>query len=103
MQVIVAPMTSYGETGIAMMSADGVWHRCHPILVAFVGDYPEHFLVTCTYSGCCPKCTVPCDQLGNFIKFPLQDCDRALDIYELADGDTMQFYATCLTAGLKPV
>lgn len=85
------------------MSADGVWHRCHPILVAFVGDYPEHFLVTCTYSGCCPKCTVPRDQLGNFIKFPLQDCDRALDIYELADGDTMQFYATCLTAGLKPV
>lgn len=103
MQVIVAPMTSYGETGIAMMSADRVWRRCHPILAAFVGDYPEQFLVTCTYSGRCPKCTVPRDQLGDFIKFPLRDRDRALDVYELADGDATQFHAACRAAGLKPV
>lgn len=103
MQVIVAPMTSYGETGIAMMSADCVWRQCHPILMAFVGDYPEQFLMTCTYSGHCPKYTVPHDQLGDFIKFPLRDRDRALDVYELADGDAMQFHAACRAAGLKPV
>ena len=103
MQEIVAPITSYGETGIPMMSGDGVWRRCHPLLAAFVGDYPEQVLVTCTYSGRCPKCTVPLDQLGDFIKFPLRDCDNALDVYELADGDATRFHAACRAAGLKPV
>ena len=103
MREIVAPITSYGETGIPMMSGDGVWRRCHPLLAAFVGDYPEQVLVTCTYSGRCPKCTVPLDQLGDFIKFPLRDCDNALDVYELADGDATRFHAACRAAGLKPV
>ena len=38
-----------GETGVAMMSGDGMWRRCHPILANFVGDYPEQALVTCTH------------------------------------------------------
>lgn len=103
MQVIVAPITSYGETGIAMMSGDGVWRRCHPILAAFVGDYPEQALVTCTYNGRCPKCTVPPNQLSDFIKFPLRNLDKASEVYELADGDATQFHAACRAAGLKPV
>ena len=103
MREIVAPIASYGETGIPMMSGDGVWRRCHPLLAAFVGDYPEQVLVTCTYSGRCPKCTVPPDQLGDFIKFPLRDCNNALDVYELADGDATRFHAACRAAGLKPV
>ena len=103
MQAIVAPITSYGETGIDMMSGDGVWRRCHPILAAFVGDYPEQALVTCTYNGRCPKCTVPPDQLGDFIRFPLRDLDKASEVYELADGDATQFHAACRATGLKPV
>jgi hypothetical protein len=103
MHVIVAPITFYGETGVAMMSGDGVWRRCHPILAAFVGDYPEQVLVTCTYSGRCPKCTVPHDQLGDFISFPLRDCDEASEVYELADGEATPFHAACRAAGLKPV
>ena len=51
MKTILAPITSCGETGVAMMSGDGIWRQCHPILAAFVGDYPEQTLVTCTYNG----------------------------------------------------
>jgi hypothetical protein len=100
---ILAPIISSGETGIAMMSGDGVWRRCHPVLATFVGDYPEQTLVTCTYNGHCPKCLVPRNQLGNFVEFPLRDPDKALDVYELADGDTTQFHAACRDADLKPV
>jgi hypothetical protein len=51
MQLILAPITSHGETGIDMMGGDGTWHRCHPIFVLFIGDYPEQVLVTCTFGG----------------------------------------------------
>jgi len=55
---ILGPISSYGKTGIAMLSGDGVWHCCHPILACFISDYPEQALVTCTYFGCGPKCQV---------------------------------------------
>ena len=60
LQSIIEP----GKTGVAMMSGDGVWCRCHPIFTNFVGDYPEQALVTCTYYGRCPKCMVSPDRLG---------------------------------------
>ncbi|KAH9069673.1 hypothetical protein EDB83DRAFT_2314068 [Lactarius deliciosus] len=44
-QIILAPIAGYGETGVAMKSGDGTWHRCHPIFALFVGDYPEQILV----------------------------------------------------------
>jgi Plavaka transposase len=51
MQNVLGPINSYGKTGIAMMSSDSVWRRCHPILTTFVSNYPEQALVTCTYSS----------------------------------------------------
>ena len=103
MQTILAPITSCGETGITVMSGDGIWRRCHPILAAFVGDYPEQTLVTCTYSGQCPKCTAPHDRLGEYIRFPLRNYDQARETFLLADGDVHVFHAACREAGVKPV
>jgi hypothetical protein len=48
-------IASYGETEVPMMSGDGIWCRCHPILANFIGDYPEQTLVTCTYYSECPN------------------------------------------------
>jgi len=61
MRILLAPINSVGETGVEMMSGDGIWHRCHPIFAVFIGDYPEQTLVTCTCNGRCPKCHVPYD------------------------------------------
>ena len=66
MEKVLAPIAPLGETGIAMMSADRVWRRCHPIFSIFVGDYPEQALVTCTYNSHCAKCKVAHDQLGAY-------------------------------------
>ena len=104
MQYLLAPISAVGETGVEMMSGDGIWRRCHPIFAAFVGDYPEQVLVSCTYYGHCPKCTIPYDQLGEHEAFPRRNLDEALEVYQLADSsDTRVFHAACNGIGLKPV
>jgi hypothetical protein len=108
MRHLLAPIIAVGETGVEMMSGDGIWRRCHPIFAAFVGDYPEQALVSCTYYGYCPKCTIPPGRLGEHRAFPLRSIDEARDVYQLADNvDTRVFHAACRQAsdqtGLKPV
>ena len=85
------------------MSGDGIWCRCHPILASFVGNYPEQVLVTCTYYGECPKCDIPCNQLGEYKQFKSRDYGKALDTYALADGNIRTFHAACKANGIKPV
>ena len=102
MHKILSPLESYGQTGIAMATGDGVWHRCHPIFATFVGDYPEQSLVTCTYNGRCPKCTIPRGEFGSHETFPLRDIREAMDVYSLSDGNPTAFHAAALQANLKP-
>jgi hypothetical protein len=103
MRTLVEPIGYYGETGIPMITADGISRRCHPILAVFIGDYPEQALVTCTYNGRCAKCEVPLGQLGEYEVFPPRIQSTALDAYALADGDVRPFHLACRNAGLKPV
>ncbi|KAH8979571.1 hypothetical protein EDB86DRAFT_2814449, partial [Lactarius hatsudake] len=103
MEMILDPIRLPGEIGLAMMSRDGTWQRCHPVFATFVGDYPKQTLVTCTFNGRCPKCLVPPDQLGIYSHFPPQDHVGAIDTYRLADEDIGSFNAACRSTGLKPV
>jgi len=103
MDKVLAPIASCGEQGVAMMSADGVWRRCHPILAAFIGDYPEQALVTCTYNGRCAKCQVPHDQLGEYREFPSRVQSDAINTYHLANGVVSVFHRACREVGLKPI
>ncbi len=103
LEKILAPLASYGETGIAMASGDGIWRRCHPIVAVFAGDYPKQLLITGTFKGQCPKCLVPSNQLGEYHNFPLRDNKLAKNLYRGADGDFRVFQAACRHAGLKPI
>src|SRR6266404_2783754 len=103
LQTVLGPISSYGLSGIAVVSGNGIWHQCHPIFANFIGDYPEQNLVACTYSGQCSKCIVPRDQLGEFIQFPRRNNTQAMDLYRLVDGEVHVFHATCRKTGLKPV
>jgi hypothetical protein len=103
MHEVLGPISSYGETGVEMMSGNGVWRRCHPIFAAFVGDYPEQALVTCTYNGRCPKCTVPPGRLGEYKTFPPRVQSAVLDTFQLADGDVHPFHLACRDIGMKPI
>jgi hypothetical protein len=96
---VLGPISSFGETGVAMISGDGVWRRCHPIFAVFVGDYPEQALVTCTFNGWRPMCLVAPGQLGEYQSFPLRLQSSAIDAYLLADGDVYAFHL----AAARPV
>ncbi|KAH9014404.1 hypothetical protein EDB84DRAFT_1277679 [Lactarius hengduanensis] len=103
MRKLLAPVTRYSESGIAMMSGDGIWRRCHPIFAVFVGDHPEQALVTCTYNGRCSKCTVTLDRLGEYTSFPPHNYSKAIDTFLLADEEVLTFHAACRKVGLKPI
>ena len=103
MELALCPIEKCGEQGLAMMSGNGIWQRCHPIFASFIGDYPEQALVTCTYNGRCPKCLVPSDQLGKFQCFPNHDLTQAINVFQLANGDAHIFHVACHEARLKPV
>ncbi|KAI9450477.1 hypothetical protein BJY52DRAFT_1125915 [Lactarius psammicola] len=102
MHKILSPIESYGENGIAMVTGDGTWYRCHLVLTAVISDYPEQCLVTCTYNGQCPKCIAPRSELGSGSRFPLRDFKTAVSIFALADGNPTIFNAACQEARLKP-
>ncbi|KAG1760626.1 hypothetical protein EDD22DRAFT_980541 [Suillus occidentalis] len=54
--------------GIELTSGDGAVRLGFPVLAAYVADYPEQALVTCTrYAQTCPKCFVTKDELGNHV------------------------------------
>ena len=103
MQIVLGPIALHGQTGLPMMSGDGIWHQCHPILANYIGDYPEQALVTCTYYGKCLKCLVPWDQLGDYVTSLPHDYGKALKTYGLADSNKHAFHATCRDNGIKPV
>jgi len=103
MWIVLGPIALHSKTGLEMMSRDRIWHWCHPILSNFVGNYPKQCLVTCTYYSKCPKCQVPCDQLGDYKQFLSHDYREALRSFALADGNEHAFHATCRDSGIKPI
>ncbi|KIK58877.1 hypothetical protein GYMLUDRAFT_106379, partial [Collybiopsis luxurians FD-317 M1] len=58
MAVVLEPLKAAGNKGdrVEMTGRDGAVRRVYPILTAYVADYPEQCLVTCTKYGTCLKC-----------------------------------------------
>lgn len=75
---VVEPLWDAGINGINIVSGDGMCHRGHPILTAYVRDYPEWCMITGAYSEDCPH-----NELGDHpCCTPLCDLNAVLDALE---------------------
>lgn len=105
LRFILEPLEKLGVTGLQLQSGDGAIRHCHPILAAYIGDYPEQVLVTCTKTGECPTCPIPRKKIGDpsLVSGP-RDLDTALDALEVLEySDHRHFTRRCKEAGIKPI
>ncbi|KAI0038015.1 hypothetical protein FA95DRAFT_1449770, partial [Auriscalpium vulgare] len=100
---IMGVIKVHSRDGLPMATGDGVVRRCHPIVAAYVADYPEQALVACVKNGECPKCRAGRDELGIFQAFPPRDLAKTLRALRTVDRGPEVFIAACDEAGIKPV
>ena len=67
MRTILDPLQLAGRDGMEVTGGDGCVRHVHPVLAAYVADYPEQCLVTCSKYGTCPKCLCPADKLEHSV------------------------------------
>ncbi|KIY52108.1 hypothetical protein FISHEDRAFT_5445, partial [Fistulina hepatica ATCC 64428] len=63
MHIVFEPLVEAGKNGVPMTDGQGFTRHVYPLLVAYVADFPEQCLMTCTKHGTCPKCRCPANNL----------------------------------------
>ncbi|KAG8735173.1 hypothetical protein FRC10_010905 [Ceratobasidium sp. 414] len=66
MESILEPLKEASRRGVEMLCADGGVRRVHPILAAYLADYPEQCLTTCVRENRCPICWVPAGERADY-------------------------------------
>lgn len=104
MTVLFEPLVKAGQDGVEMMSGDGKVRRVHPILAAYVADYPEQCLVTCSKSGSCPKCGAGPKDLDSEDDFPLRmphETLKTMDEAAASCDSNSAYIKICLEANVN--
>jgi hypothetical protein len=100
---MLEPLKNAGLEGVYMQSGDGIKRRTHPIVAAFVGDYPEQLLVTCCKTNRCPKCEVEPGSLGENMQFQPRNLMAVLEALDALEDGPTAYTKACADAGIKPV
>ncbi|KAI0038136.1 hypothetical protein FA95DRAFT_1506047, partial [Auriscalpium vulgare] len=97
-------LRSAGLEGVNMVGGDGVVRRCHPILAAYIGNYPEQCCVVGCKNRDCPKaCIMPPGQLSEYSEFARRNIDDVLDALATAADGPEAYIQACAAVGIKPL
>ncbi|KAJ7443567.1 hypothetical protein FB451DRAFT_1437382 [Mycena latifolia] len=104
--LIMQSRADAGTNGVKMTCADGLLRHVHPILAAYVAEFPEQCLVACCMENRCPICKVLPKERGDHAPHPKRDVDETLDYISRYDAEhknapLKQDFGASL--GLRPV
>ncbi|KAI0317890.1 hypothetical protein OF83DRAFT_1171609 [Amylostereum chailletii] len=79
MRQLLEPLVKAGTDGVEMTCLDGFVHRIYPLLAAYLADFPEQCLITCTKQNQCTICQVHTDRRGELLESVYRDPQTTLD------------------------
>ncbi|KAG9083719.1 hypothetical protein FRC06_004403, partial [Ceratobasidium sp. 370] len=80
MEKILEPLKVASEEGVEMWCPDGRLRRVYPRIAAYLADWPEQNLHSCTSEGSCPVCSTDWGDRGsNEQPAPLRDREETLN------------------------
>ena len=102
---IVDLLCNVGINGIIMKDGNGFQWCIHPILVVFVGNYPEQVLVTGTKTGECLKCNIDPEKLECInTPYTMRDLQETHEArLRQVDMDAAIYQTACKNADIKPI
>jgi len=87
--LVLARLHYVSHEGMVMDCADGKTRLCFPILLAWIADHAEHTTFHGIGRKSCPKCEVPCNEVGA----------NPRDVYEVRDYTIYEDKARQLESG----
>ncbi|KAG9080059.1 hypothetical protein FRC06_007126, partial [Ceratobasidium sp. 370] len=79
MEKMLEPLREASENGVDMWCPDGRLRRVYPRIAAYMADWPEQNLQSCTSEGSCPVCTAKYGERGQCTETELRDREETLD------------------------
>ncbi|KAG1789923.1 uncharacterized protein HD556DRAFT_1446500 [Suillus plorans] len=79
MTQLLEPLVSAGKDGVDVICPDSRVRRMHPILAAYVADFPEQCLVSCCMENRCPKCVVGRNDRGDMRRSAPRERDSIME------------------------
>ncbi|KAG1770175.1 hypothetical protein EDD22DRAFT_977202 [Suillus occidentalis] len=82
-----------GRDGVEITCPDRQVRRMHPIVAAYVANFPEQCLVACCMENCCPKCTVEQDKRGDMRLSAPHKRDMTIEYLQLHSKGKLMIYS----------
>ncbi|KAG8793370.1 hypothetical protein FRC12_002890 [Ceratobasidium sp. 428] len=104
MEKLLAPLREVWEDGVEMWCPDGRLRRIFPRIAAYIADFPEQSLQSCTSEGSCPMCKTKYKGRGtDNDPIALRDQEETLDVLRAYFAQTHKNVAELGPLSLKPV